>query len=503
MVRQTTCTCLWVGFFMTLGAFAQTNNVFLDRAFWKAKPDLATVQLKIVEGNDATALNENAFDAVAYALLEKADNDVIAHLLSLEGNGLEKRTHDSRTYIFWAAYAGNTIQMAQMLQRGAALDVKDSHQNTPMTFAASTGQLDTQVYDLFEQYGAILAQERNEDGANLLLLAAPYMKDVGQMAYFLQKGIDLQEKDTQGNGVFNYASRGGSLSFMKALVAQGVEHKEENQEGGNAFLFAAQGTRGHQNSLEVYQYLKDLGLPANVVAQDGHTPLHRLALSQKDPAIIEFFLAEGATVDQKDANGNTPLLNAAARNSLEVVSLLSKDLKDINGANKEGQTALMLALQHNLLEVAEFLLYKGANIAAVDAQGNTVAHYLASSFDAKQPEAFQAKLSWAQENGLALHTVQAKGNTLLHLAASANELMLVKMLAPFDIPINAQNEDGLTALHLAAMRAKDGAIMQYLVAQGADTQIKTLFEETAYDLALENELLQPHKAELGFLEMDR
>jgi len=492
-----------VSFFMTLGIMAQTQNVFLERDFWKAKPDLATVQLKISKGNDATALNENAFDAVVYALLEKADNAVLTYLLGLEGNGLEKRTHDSRTYIFWAAYAGNTTIMAQLLERGASLDVKDSHQNTPMTFAASTGQLDTKVYDLFERYGAPLAQEKNKDGANLLLLAAPYMKKVGQMTYFLDKGIDLHEKDSQGNGIFNYAARGGSLDFMKALVRKGADHKEMNQEGGNAFLFAAQGTRGHQNPLEVYQFLKDVGLSANVVTHEGRTPLHRLAATQKNTEIIEFFLAEGADVDQKDAKGNTPFLNAAGRNALEVVSLLSKKTKDINGANREGQTALMLALQHNDLQVVELLRSKGGKMAAVDAQGNSLAHYLAASHHPGELEAFKAKLAWAQENGLALNTVQAKGNTLLHLAASANEVSLIKLLAPFDIPINAQNEEGLTALHLAAMRAKDGAIMEYLVAQGADPKIKTLFEETAHDLALENELLQSYKEELGFLELDR
>jgi hypothetical protein len=77
--------------FMSIVAVAQQDNVLLDRSFWKGDPDLKTVNQKIAEGNDATALNENAFDAVIYALLEKADDAIVKHLLSFEGNRLIKR----------------------------------------------------------------------------------------------------------------------------------------------------------------------------------------------------------------------------------------------------------------------------------------------------------------------------------------------------------------------------------------------------------------------------
>jgi hypothetical protein len=66
--------------FMSTVAVAQKDNVFLNRSFWKTNPDLKTVKQKIAKGNDATELNENAFDAVIYALLEKADDAVVMHL---------------------------------------------------------------------------------------------------------------------------------------------------------------------------------------------------------------------------------------------------------------------------------------------------------------------------------------------------------------------------------------------------------------------------------------
>jgi ankyrin repeat protein len=50
------------------------------------------------------------------------------------------------------------------------------------------------------------------------------------------------------------------------------------------------------------------------------------------------------------------------------------------------------------------------------------------------------------------------------------------------------------------MKAEDDQMIKYLISKGADTKIKTEFEETVYDLASENELLQKQKTLLHFLK---
>jgi len=42
--------------------------------------------------------------------------------------------------------------------------------------------------------------------------------------------------------------------------------------------------------------------------------------------------------------------------------------------------------------------------------------------------------------------------------------------------------------------------MKYLISKGADVKIKTSFEESVYDLADENELLQKQNTQLNFLK---
>ena len=106
---------------------AQKSNVFLDRSFWKTNPSIKTINTKINEINDPSALNKYYFDAVTYAILEKVDNETIKYLINYKGNDVNKLTHDGRTYIFWAAYNNNLEMMKYLVSEGAKTDIIDSH----------------------------------------------------------------------------------------------------------------------------------------------------------------------------------------------------------------------------------------------------------------------------------------------------------------------------------------------------------------------------------------
>lgn len=491
--------CVWLFLLAALPVSAQQPNPFLNREFWQGGPTVEEVKREIANGHDPAAMTRSAFDGVIYSMLEKADPEVTRYLLAQEGNEIEKKTHDSRTYIHWAAYAGNTEMVSWLLEQGARTDVRDSHGYTPAAFAASTGQRNTEIYDLFASHGVDLAREQSEAGASLLLLNVPYMDSMEDLAYFREKGMGLAGTDALGNGVFHYASRAGNIGLLKELVAAGVDYQTPNADGANAYFFAAQGTRGHRNGLELYEYLAGLGLDPAVVAESGESAFHRVAYSDKDPEIIRFFLRNGASASQKDAAGNTPFGNAAARNTPEVVGILAGEVSDVNAANAEGQTPLMRAVQSNNPAVVSLLLDAGADVSARDEAGNSLSFYLLGAWDASHPEAFDQKLAALQQAGFNLYEAQAGGNTLYHLAADANSLPLLAKVAHESVDVNARNDDGMTALHIAAMKASDDALLRYLVDLGADTAIQTDFEETALDLARENERLDQNGVALNFL----
>ncbi len=481
-------------FLISFGTFAQQKNIFHDRSFWQSKPSIATVNQKIAEGNDVEKSNRNAFDATVYAINAKADDDVIKYIIAKNNNNVNKLTHDGRTYLHWAAYSGKLEVMKYLISKGAKTDVVDTHGNTFLNFAASSGQSNPEIYKYGIEVGADITKEKNHDGANALLLVAAHLKDFKIVDLLIANGASLNDKDNNGNGFFEYAAKGGNTKFLATLINKGIDT------GNNAMIFASQGSRRKSNTLETYQFLADKGINVNVIDHENRNPLHLIARNNKDINIYKFFLEKGVDVNLQDHEENTPFMVAANGGNLKIVEFLAKEVKNINLKNKKGTTALTNAVSRNSADVVAFLIKKGADINTVDKDGNTLSYYLINSFGVRNKEAFETKLKVLENNGLVINKLQNSGNTLLHIAANENNLALLKRLAEFNIDVNAKNKEGITALQIAAMKAKDDKIIKYLLSVGADKNIKTDFDETVYDLASENELLKKKNINITFLK---
>lgn len=472
------------------------NNTLLDQAFWKTNPDLATVKAAVEKGNDPSEFNRSSFDPVVYAINANASTEVITWLLEQKGNDVNKITHDSRTYIFWSSARGNLPVVEYLISKGAKLDLVDSHGSTVLGFAANAAQANTKVYDALIRAGADIKQ-KNQDGASLLLTAIANDKDLTLTNYFISKGLSLQDTDAAGNTAFNYVARSGNIELMKSLLQKGVKPTDQ------AFLMAAQGGRGGAgNGMLLYQYLESLNLKPAVVNKNGENLLHYLARKPNQQEIIPYFISRGVKIDQADNEGNTPFMNAAASNKDTATLTLLLPAKSINQANKKGVTALAMAVKSNSPEIVQFLISKGADVKAVDATGNNLAYYLVQSYNAQAgaQDPFGVKLKVLQQAGFNPAAPQKDGNTLYHLAIAKGDLALLKKIEPLQVDVNAKNKEGVTVLHKAAMLAKDDAILKYLLSIGAKKDATTTFQETAYELAKENEFLSKSNVSVDFLK---
>lgn len=506
--------------FITISSFAQptgggqdpteptVKNIFLTASFWKTGPDVNAVKAEIAKGNSPTEMNDNAFDPVVMALINSAPNESIIYLIEQGGNEINKLTHDSRTYIFWAAYKGNIEVMKYVLSKGAKTDLEDSHGLSPLLFAANAGEKNIEVYELLIANGANPKKELTPDGANALLLSIG--SDLALAEYFESKGLKKDSKDINGNNAFDYAARTGNIEIMKKLYAKGI--KPTN----NAMALAAMGTRRSVNGIEVFKYIESLGIKPSATSNTGANALHYLAYRSNQEELINYFLSKGTDVNQQDKEGNTVFMNAAAFNTnLAIMEKLAATVKDFNLANKSGETALALAVNNNTPEIVKYLLEKGANVNAIDAKGNNLAYNLIASYRTayrrgspqnaqgaatQEQDEFDEKLILLKEKGFDVATPQKDGNTLFHLAIAKNSLDLFKKIEPLGADINAVNNDGFTALHKAAMISKNAEILKFLISLGAKKDIKTEFDETAYELAANNEFLSKKNISIDFLK---
>ncbi|MEN2399038.1 ankyrin repeat domain-containing protein [Flavobacterium sp. MC2016-06] len=483
----------------TLFVSAQQKNILLEQSFWKTSPDVNAVKAEIAKGNDPTQSNQNAFDPVVLAINNDAPIATIKFLLEQPGNPVGKMTHDNRIYLHWAAYRGNTELAEYLIAKGSDINLEDSHATTPIAFGASNGGTNTALYDVFFKAG-IDPKKKYKDGANLLLMAVAFDKDLKLSAYFASKGMSLKDVDNDGNTAFNYAARSGNVTLLKSIIEKGVKFND------NALLIAAQGMRRETTSLEAYKYLiEEVKIKPTVTNKAGENILHLLAGKPNQAEILKYFLSKGVDANKVDKEGTTPLMIAASRETASVEQLLPV-AKNINLQNLKGESALTYAVKSGSPESVNILLTKGADVNVKDKDGNNLGVYLVQSYRPQGRDAaatqdpFEAKVKLLQDKGLNLAAPQKDGSTLYLIAMPKNDLGLLKKLASLNIDVNAKNKDGMTALHKAAMISKDDTILKYLMSIGAQKDIKTEFDESAYALAKENESLTKNNVSIEFLK---
>lgn len=473
--------------FITTCISAQ-NNVFFSADFWKSKPSVEQVKQKIAEGNDPVALNERAYDATSLAINNGASFETIVYLLSLKGNEVDKLTHDKRTYIFWAAFQNRLDVAKYLLDKGAKTDVRDSHLYSPLLFSAVRGNKSLEMYELLIKYGANV-KDRNENGATALLLLIPHLKDLKEVDYFIKKGLSLKDVDNKGDNSIFYAARYGNQDIINQLIKKKIDVKAVNKKGQNIAFVAAEGGRGKSNDISFFKYVESLGINPNQKDKEGLTPLFILSFRHRDVGVLSYFIEKGNDVNQTNASGQSPLMNAASSNVLPIVTLLADKTQNINAVNNHKQSALTLAVHRNSAEVVDFLIGKGADVNVKDDKGNSLVYYLVDGYSPRNQEDFNKKWDILLEKGLDMAQLQANGNTIYHLAVQKGNLDLLQKASSASVSVDTKNEEGLTPLHQAIMTAKNLDIINFLLEKGADKTVTTDFGESAYDLAQENEAL--------------
>jgi ankyrin repeat protein len=190
--------------------------------------------------------------------------------------------------------------------------------------------------------------------------------------------------------------------------------------------------------------------------------------------------------------------DAAARGDKAAIKQLLKDGADVNGAQGDGMSALHWAADRGDAELADMLIYAGANISAVTRIGQyTPLHLAAQAGNVAVAKALVK--AGADVNA----TTTTSGVTALHLAASSGNAEVITLLAGAKADLNAKEiEAGQTPLIFAAGRNRAAAI-KTLIALGADASVTTKVIDIAKFSALDRAAAEKQRQVIaGFISKD-
>ena len=176
----------------------------------------------------------------------------------------------------------------------------------------------------------------------------------------------------------------------------------------------------------------------------------------------------------------SPVADAAERGDVATVKSLLKDGADVNAAQGDGMSALHWAADRGNAELAELLIFAGANLSAQTRIGQYTALHLA----AKTGSAGVTKVLLKAGADVNVRSTNSSV-TPLHLAASSGSAETVNVLIDAKADVNAkENEAGQTPLIFAAGLNRV-EVIKALLGRGADASITTKVIDVAKFNALD------------------
>lgn len=207
------------------------------------------------------------------------------------------------------------------------------------------------------------------------------------------------------------------------------------------------------------QFLVSQGVQVDERDEKNRTLLH-CAVEAKDEKLVRRLLARKAGVNVQDVAGDTPLHYAVRKGDAALLSLLLASANP-DARNFKGRTPLQEAFAASAWDVASVLLDKGARLDVRDTLGRTPV------FDCVLRAC--PILDRLVASGADIGAVDKEGNTLLHLAAqtNTNNADLTSDLIARGAPLKLKNKAGKTPLHLFSESGDVGSV-DLLLAKGCD-----------------------------------
>jgi ankyrin repeat protein len=338
---------------------------------------------------------------------------------------------------------------------------------------------------------------RSPDGSTPLQWAV-YNGDVAEARRLLRAGADVTLANNYGASPMTLAAEVGNAEMLKVLLEAGANADSPNPEGQTALLAVAR-----TGNVEAAKLLLDHGATVDAKEKWGGQTALMWASARRHPAMMGLLISKGADVNARsidrdyqrhvtaegrpkslDSGGLTPLLYAARENCVACVDVLLENGADINLADPDSVSPLLVAIMNANWNLAKHLILAGADVNQWNIYGES-----------------------PLINAIDLRTRIDGGRASIDAPNVTSGLEIVKLLLEhgadpdmqlFFKPANARGTlqtRGAAPLIRAANNG-DLEVVTLLLEHGADATIATADRQTPFHAVLAGRAAEPQALEL-------
>ena len=365
--------------------------------------------------------------------------------------------NDRKTPLHIAAEVGS-VEIAQLLkQYGANFNAKDKNDQTPLIRA--TVHVRSNIVRFILEYPATpemrskIVNAKDQNGNTALHVATD--EEFHEIALLLlELGADVNVTNNDNKTPLEIAARINAQRLIKAFLEKGADIFITSNFWQQTALHYAVTNRDIKTLQMILEHLhKHLSSEIakryiNQPDSTGQTALHH-SLELNLPIYEKLLIDHGAQIDVPDHNGQTLLHKATLQNDTKLVLLLLQKNANVNAQDASGKTPLHIAAENEHHNLEELLIDHGAQINMPDHNDNTPLQIVTN-----------------HHGPLHAHWDQA--------FATQNDAYLLYLAHYLDFKdksietpqINAPNQNGLTVLHIAALK-KNKPLSKLLIHRGA------------------------------------
>ncbi|XP_025242174.1 E3 ubiquitin-protein ligase MIB2 isoform X7 [Theropithecus gelada] len=316
------------------------------------------------------------------------------------------------------------------------------------------------------------------------LQVAAYLGQVDLVRLLLQARAGVDLPDDEGNTALHYAALGNQPEVGRVLLNAGCRADAINSTQSTALHVAVQ--RGF---LEVVRALCEHGCDVNLPDAHSDTPLHSAISAGTGASGIVEVLTEVPNIDVTATNsqGFTLLHHASLKgHALAVRKILARARQLVDAKKEDGFTALHLAALNNHREVAQILIREGR------CDVNVRNRKLQSPLHLAVQQAHVGLVPLLVDAGCSVNAEDEEGDTALHVALQRHQLLpLVADGAGGDPgPLQLMSRLQASGLPGSAELTVGAAVACFLALEGADVSYTNHRGRSPLDLAAEGRVLK-------------
>ncbi len=428
----------------------------------------------------------------------KSRDQAAARALLRERADVNAPEPDGATALHWAVHWDDLDTAQMLIEAGAKVNVRNELGITPLMLACTNGSP-----KMIQKLVAAGADPNivSPAGESALMIAAR-TSSTDAISALLAHGANVNAKEASRNQTaLMWAVAERRPDIVRVLIDHGADVNARSLIT-HELIYRENPDPSDENAAK--------GQPhpvGEMIARGGSTPL-LFAARQGDIACAKLLLAAGANVNDTAPDGTSALVMAAYSDHGSFAVFLLDRGGDPNSA-AAGYAALHIAVLTRNLDLVKALLAHGANPNAQLTKGTPVRRFeedlvLPQSLAGATPFLVAAKLAEVDimrvlatakadplaptKNGLTplMAAVSPDRRSLalrsLHAGQAVNQaLEAVRLVLQLGADVNAANDEGDTALHIAAAKGAN-AIVQLLVENGARLDVKNKLGQTPLSL---------------------